>query len=167
MGILEILGKVGFDWKVALANLVNFLIIFYLLRTLIFKTLGNAIKERNKKISDGIKNAEIALSQKDEAEAAKNQIIADAHKESAQMVKTMQSEIEERRLVLLAKAGEEVENLITQGKKVLEVEKEKMIAEAKNELAGIIVSATEKVLDGTKVQIENSLVEKAISNLGK
>ena len=88
-GILEILGNIGFDWRVALANIVNFLIIFYLLKKFAFGPIRKVISEREGKIRDGIENAtraETALTMAGEerkrvlaeAGASANDIIAEA-----------------------------------------------------------------------------------------
>ena len=58
--LLEILGKIGFDWQVALANTVNFLIIFFLLKKFIFPSISKHITERQKKISEGLEKAKEA-----------------------------------------------------------------------------------------------------------
>jgi F0F1-type ATP synthase membrane subunit b/b' len=56
----EILGKIGFDWQVALANLVNFLIIVFLLKKFAFKPIAKIIQDRQNKINEGLENAKKA-----------------------------------------------------------------------------------------------------------
>ena len=66
--MLEILGNIGFDWPVALANLVNFLIIFFLLHKFVFKPLGKTVEKRKRDIADGLaaadKNQQLLLDTK-------------------------------------------------------------------------------------------------------
>jgi F-type H+-transporting ATPase subunit b len=76
---MEVLAKLGFDWKVALANLVNFLIIYLLLRNVVFKKLGNAIRERREKIQAGLDDAEKAKTALIMADHEKEQILNDGH----------------------------------------------------------------------------------------
>ncbi|MDP3989229.1 MAG: F0F1 ATP synthase subunit B [bacterium] len=60
----DILTKIGFDWQLALASLVNFLIIFWILKRYFFKPLGDTIEERQKRIEGGLRDAhesELAL----------------------------------------------------------------------------------------------------------
>lgn len=54
--ILHTLGQIGFNWHVALANLLNFLIIFFILKKYVFKKVFAIIDERNLKIQKGIDN---------------------------------------------------------------------------------------------------------------
>lgn len=84
--MLEILGKVGFDWQVALANLVNFAIVFVVLNFLVFKPLKKVITERQSKIQQGLDDAEKAKSALVEASAQKEELMRDAYKESQDIV---------------------------------------------------------------------------------
>jgi F-type H+-transporting ATPase subunit b len=84
--ILNILGSVGFNWHVALANFFNFLIILFLLNKFFFKKLGKTINERHSVIERGLnqaKDAEKALASADEE---KRNIIQSAHKERDSIV---------------------------------------------------------------------------------
>ena len=71
MAILDILGKIGFDWQVAVANLVNFLIIFFILKRYAFKPIANIIKERQDQVNEGLDNAKLAETNLMQAEQEK------------------------------------------------------------------------------------------------
>lgn len=84
--ILNILGSVGFNWHVALANFINFLIILFLLNVFFFKKIGKTIDRRHDVIERGLnqaRDAELALSR---AEEEKKVIIKSAHKEKEAIV---------------------------------------------------------------------------------
>ena len=75
---MEILAKIGFDWQVALANLVNFLIIFFLLKKFLFGPIAKTLAERKKAISEGLQNAALATDALSEAKKEGDKIIAEA-----------------------------------------------------------------------------------------
>ncbi len=62
---------------------------------------------------------------------------------------------------MLAEAKAEVDKMIEGGKKTLEAEKVKMVADAKKEIVGLVMLATEKIT-GTK---DSGLQEKAVKEL--
>jgi F0F1-type ATP synthase membrane subunit b/b' len=98
---MEVLAKLGFDWKVALANLVNFLIIYLLLRNVVFKKLGNAIRERREKIQAGLDDAEKAKTALIMADHEKEQILNDGHlKVKELLVEYQRSKVIKRQLSL-------------------------------------------------------------------
>ncbi len=79
--ILNILGSVGFNWHVALANFVNFLIILFLLNKFFFGKIGKTLDERHKVIEHGLTQAREAEVKLSSAEDEKHSIIKSAHKE--------------------------------------------------------------------------------------
>lgn len=58
--ILHTLGQIGFNWHVALANFINFLIIFFILKKFVFNKVFAVIDKRNSEIKEGLQNKEDA-----------------------------------------------------------------------------------------------------------
>jgi len=79
--ILNILGSVGFNWHVALANFLNFLIILFLLNKFFFRKIGKTIEERQVIIERGLGQAAEAERALAAAENEKQEIIKGARKE--------------------------------------------------------------------------------------
>lgn len=84
--ILNILGSVGFNWHVALANFINFLIILFLLNKFFFGKLGKVISNRQEVIERGLSEALDAEKALAKADAEKKDIIKLARKESHAIV---------------------------------------------------------------------------------
>ena len=80
-----ILGKIGFDWHVALANLVNFLIILFVLKKFAFGPVGKMIDDRKKKIKEGLENADKCKIELENANLQKDEILKEA-KNNAQKI---------------------------------------------------------------------------------
>lgn len=143
--IQNILGQLGFDWKVALANLVNFLIIFYLLRNVVFRKIGVAITERQEKIKKGLEDARLAEEALLLAESEQEKIIKEAHKESRLVAENAKKEALEAKAKTLLLAEKEAEEM--KAKKLLEIERYKEEEEKKMRLAyvDLVVAGVEKV----------------------
>ncbi len=84
--ILNILGSVGFNWHVALANFINFLIILFLLNKFFFGKLGKTIQTRHEIIERGLSNASDAEKALAEAEEEKRKIVKEAKTEGQEIV---------------------------------------------------------------------------------
>ena len=85
--ILNILGSVGFNWHVALANFFNFLIILFLLNKFFFKKIGITINTRQGIIERGLNQARDAEKALAEAGEEKNEILKNARKERNTIVR--------------------------------------------------------------------------------
>jgi F-type H+-transporting ATPase subunit b len=155
--MLDILAKIGFDWQVALANFINFIIIFFLLRKFAFKPISKVIKERQDKIAEGLLNAEKAKTelmmaeetgknQINQAKIQANEIIIEAQNNANLILSSSQEE------ALITKSG-----IIKEGQKQIEEKKVSMIKELEKETAYLIVDSLEKILreNLTKDQQEN------------
>lgn len=161
---MEVLSKLGFDWKVALANLVNFLIIYYLLRNVVFKKLGAAIKERREKIQGGLDNAEKAQTALMMAENEKERILVEGHQEAKEIVLSAQTSGE--KIIEKAKTEAEIEAAKIKQATLKEIDtlRENQKEEIQNKSIDLIISGIETVL---KKELDSSKTERLIKELVK
>lgn len=164
-GILGTLGNIGFDWQVALVNLVNFLIIFLILRHLAFKPIQRVIEKRQNIIKQGLLDAEQAKADLQSSEvqgegiisAAKqeaNSILAEASSKGRQAVDQAQKDALLERASILAKAGKDAESVHA-----------KMTDDFTKEAVVLVISATETVLKSSVDQKANEVfIKKVLSN---
>lgn len=154
------------DWKLMVAQAVNFAIVIFVLYRFALKPLKKLMDERASTIAGGLENAEkqkaLLLAQKEEYEKT----LAQARAEASDIMKDMKKEAELKRAELLEAAQGEAQALFLANKKQMEVEKEKIIKDAKAEIATMVVNATEKVLGETvNAKVESKLVEESIKQL--
>lgn len=160
--MLEILGKVGFDWQVALANFINFLIIFWVLKRFAFKPILKIIEERKEKIQSGLEDAEKAKTEllmaeeigKKEINKAKikaNTIIGEAEKKATSVIETSKEDA----LSVKSKIIEDAQIDILKKKNSIKKELEK-------ENVNLIINGMEKIL---KENLTKEQQEKYIKNI--
>lgn len=158
------IGTFHIDWKIIVAQVINFAIVLFILQFLALKPLKKLMKERSERIegglSDAAKNAEILKNTKKEYD----EIISKARIEAHDIFQEGKKEAEEKKKEMIESAGKEVENMINNGKKVLEAEKSKMIEEAKEEIVSLVVKATEKLLESHN---DSSFDKKALEQIKK
>jgi F-type H+-transporting ATPase subunit b len=154
------------DWKLMLAQMVNFAVVFFVLYRFALKPLKKLMDERGKTIAGGLENAEkqkeLLSAQKAEYDAT----LAQARTEAATIMKEVKKDAEIKRAELLESAKEEAQALVAAGREQLKAEKEKMLGEAKGELVSMVTRAAEKVLGETvNAKVESKLVEESIKNI--
>lgn len=155
----EVLGKLGFDWKVALANLVNFLIIFWLLRNVVFKKIAAAIKERREKIQAGLDDAEKAKTELMMAGHEKERILTEGHMEVKAML--VDAEAVKSEMIETAKVDAELASRAIKESAMKDIEAlaERHAAQIKERSVELIVSGLEKIL---KEEVDEKKVESMI-----
>ena len=134
------------DWKIIVAQIINFAIVFLVLYLFALKPLKKLMSDREEKIKKGVDdaNSNAELIEKTKQEYAN--IINNARAEANKLCKQGKLEAEAKKVEIIALAQKEVEQMISSGKKTLETEKAKIIEEAKKEIVMLAMTATEKVL---------------------
>jgi F-type H+-transporting ATPase subunit b len=138
------------DWKIIIAQSINFVVVLFILNFLIVKPLKKLMRERSLTIEGGLddaaKNKELLKNTKKEYE----DVLAKARTEAHEIFLEGKKDAEDKKKIMIEDAKKEVENMILSGKKTLESEKIKIIEEAKGEIVSLVVKATEKLLESHK-----------------
>ena len=138
------------DWKLMIAQIINFGLVFLVFYFLAAKPLRKLMKERTEEIEGGLTNAktneELLKATKTEYESA----LQKARLEADAIFQESKKEVLKKREEMIENAKKEVAVMIETGKKSLEQEKVKMLSDAKNELASLAILAAEKVIQERK-----------------
>ncbi len=164
MDIMEILGKVGFDWRMALANLVNFLIIFWILKRYAFKPIARIIKEREDKIAQGLEDAQKAKSEHQMAQQNYERTMANARKESQDLIAKAHEQGDAMLKKATAETEEKTTKIVNDARALIEKEKKQMSKELEHKTAHIAVQIAQKIL-GREIDVKGD--EKLIKDITK
>jgi len=149
------------DWKIIIAQIINFGIALAVLYHFALKPLNKLMKERTDKIEKGINDAKSNQEVLEKTKAEYNKVINQAKMETAFMFQEGKKEVETKKIAMMEKAKKEVASMIENGKKTLESEKIKMIEQARGEITSLAVKITEKLLNDKN----DSYEEKAVKEL--
>jgi F-type H+-transporting ATPase subunit b len=145
-GISKITQDFGISWPFILAQILNFSIVAFVLGKFAFKPVLATLDERQQKIASGLKYAE---DMKAKLEAVQQESLASAKKAQAEASriideagKAAKEFLEKQQQESAAKANE----ILVRAQQVIELEKRKMLAEARTEIARLVVATTQRVL---------------------
>ena len=150
---MELLHSLGIDWRLFLAQLVNFTILLAILYRFLYKPILKLLRERTEQIDQGLKNAAEAEKKLATTAFDYDQKMLEARKQAQAVLDETKTQSAALKTDLLKKAQEEAEKFIADGRQSLEQEKHAMLKEARMELAGLVMSATKIVL-GKVVTLE-------------
>lgn len=134
------------DFKLMLAQLFNFGLVFVCLYFIAAKPLRKLISDRDAEIRKGLDDAKTNRDMLENTAKESEAAMRKARTEANEIFDKAKKEVEKKKTEMIENAKKEVSDMLAQGKKMLDTEREKMIAEAKNEVAGLVISATEKIL---------------------
>ena len=151
------------DWKLMLAQLVNFIIVLGVLYKFAYKPILKVLNDRTIKIEKGLKDAEIAQKKMEEIVIKEKEVMTEARREAQKILTEAESRGKKSQDEMVAEAKVKIDKTVEEAKNKIESEKAKMIQEVKTEISGLVVSATEKIL-GEKIDAkkDSELINQAI-----
>ena len=161
----SLLTQLGIDWKLLIAQIINFLVLLAILYKFLYKPVFKILHDREEKIEKSLRQAERIEKNLFESEAEKSKIVAEARNEAGKVIAESKETAEKIRNELINQAKLDSLNTLEQGKKQLQAERETMFKELRGEVADMVRTATEKILrkkmdsDQDKQAIEKSLEE--------
>lgn len=160
---MEVLAKLGIDWKLLIAQAVNFIVLLWVLKRYAYRPILRALEARTKKIEQGLKDA--ALSQEKLASSVEEEkkVMAAAREEAREILMKAEASAKERDARMLEETKGKIDKMISDADAHLAEEKARLIREAKSELSELVVTATKKVLgDAVDAKVDNNLVQAAL-----
>lgn len=160
-----LLEQLGIDWKLFLSQMVNFFILLLVLRAFVYKPLLIAIRERNKKIKEGLSKAAEADIRLKEVDAIAKEKIKEADFEAVAIIKSTEQKAKELASTLQEQAEQKQQELLRQAQasyeKAQEESKRKVLEQAGELVRKFIVKTV-----GLKPEaIDEALVNKAIESM--
>ncbi len=146
----SIISTFHIDWKIIVAQAINFAIVFVVLYIFALKPLNKMMKERSEKISKGLLDAKESniLLQKAEEEYKEN--TAKLRKISIDAEKELRKDLEKLRAENLEKIKMDNEEWKKSRIKQMEIDKKTLVESAKNELASLAMLAARKIMEDSK-----------------
>ncbi len=140
---MEILSEFGFDLKLFVAQILNFLILAFLFKKFLYKPLLGAVKKREDEIKKGLENAEKAEKAMISAEEKKDEIINKAAKEAEKIINESKKSAQSISENMLLESRTESEKIIKNAKEQANLEKEAI----EKQISSIAAKASQKILE--------------------
>lgn len=163
MDITEIFSKIGFDFRIFLFNLFNFIIIGLLIYKFVFKKISSIIEERNKVINEGIerykKSDEILQIAKIDAE----KIILESKLEAKKIIDSATENAKKISEEIINDAKAKSASIIEKSKLQAEKIQEEYMQKLRESLSEIVIKASKIVIERdlciSKQEVEKILKE--------
>jgi F-type H+-transporting ATPase subunit b len=155
------------DWITVSAQIVNFLVLVYLLQHFLYKPVVQAMDKREKRITDRLREAEAR-----EKEAKRE---ADEYARKSEQMETerrslmdrYEQEAREEKQDLLTKAREEVKETRGQWQRQAEQEKREFLADLRRRTGATVTSIARRALaDLADAELEERVIDVFVERLG-
>jgi len=136
----------GVDLPKLLFQVINFLLLLYLLNRFLFKPVLKLLDEREARIKKGLEDAEAAARDRELAKAEREAALDEARKEAQAMVARANKIAEDSRAEILAEAKEQAEKVTARAREEITAEKERAMSELRATVADLALQAAGRLV---------------------
>jgi F-type H+-transporting ATPase subunit b len=159
-GVIDINGTV-------IVELITFLVMLAILARWVYPEIVKLAEARQRAIADQLREAEKARADAEAHLKDAQARLEDARKTAQGVVDAAAKSAEQLRREMKERAEDEAKRIAEAARKTIDVERDKAIQAVRGEVAGLVVTATEKVIGETlDLTKHRQLIEKAIAEVG-
>ncbi|MBU0540541.1 F0F1 ATP synthase subunit B [Patescibacteria group bacterium] len=162
-----VLGTLGINWKLFIAQLINFAVVALVVWKWIYKPLLKLMDERTKKISDGLEFSKDATLQLEQIKAEKEVVMRQAKSDAIGLIEDAKRKAEDVKKEKLDQAKAEIEKLVEEGKERMENERRSSFDLLKRDAADLTASLAENLLSALDAKTRHELVKDSLQNIEK
>ena len=144
---MEALQKLGIDWKLLIAQIINFVILLWLLKRFAYKPIVDLLEKRKKEIAESTENADRIKKELEQTQTKSQQIIKNAEIEAAEIVKKAREGADKTKEEIIAQAKIRANREIESAAEKIKSEKEKMSWELRKETTYLAIKLAKKILE--------------------
>ncbi|KKQ52787.1 MAG: ATP synthase subunit b [Parcubacteria group bacterium GW2011_GWD2_38_11] len=161
----ELISTFHIDWKLIIAQLVNFAIVLFVLKRYAYGPVLKMMEDRSEKIEKGIADAENAGKKLTEITEKEKEVLVEARKQAQEIIAKAEESATKSKEEIVVEAKAQAEKILADSAKKIEQEKNQMMQEVKGQIASLVISATSKIID-EKLDLEKdkAIIEKAIND---
>ena len=162
----EFITHFGIDWKLFLAQIVNFGVILFVLRKFAYQPILNMLRVRREMIEGGLEMRKEAEKNLKESDEMRNRTLQQAHAEALGIVSRAEQIGKEKQEEILKQTDVKVEGIIGDARRMIEQEKEKMSDVVYSEAEQLVRLGIAHVIGKlTASERDNVLISEALSEL--
>jgi F-type H+-transporting ATPase subunit b len=143
---VEFFNAFGVDVPKLLFQVINFLLLLYLLNRFLFKPVLNLLDERERRIRKGLEDAEAAARDRELAQAEREAALDEARKEAQAMIARATKIADDSRAEILADAKAQAEKVTSRATEEITAEKERAMAELRATVADLALEAAGRLV---------------------
>lgn len=142
----QLLAVFGVNWKLLLAQGINFALLLIILSYFLYKPILKIIDERREKIAEAVKTAEAAERRLSDAKTESDGLVGAASREAEALVASARTRANEHGLEIVRAAESRADSILADAGARAEEAKRQALLQSEKEIARAAMLAAEKIL---------------------
>jgi F-type H+-transporting ATPase subunit b len=144
--ITQIFSNFGVTWPKFIAQVILFLLVYWVLNKYAFGPVLKMLTERRRRIEEGQHNAERIKKQLADAELRYQEVLRKANEDATRLLEEARTSSDAISQKQLQQAIKDAEGIIAKAHDTIVQERNKMVSEVKKEMVDLVVKTTAKVV---------------------
>lgn len=160
--------QLGIEPQLLLAQIINFLIILFVLSKLLYKPIIGMIEKRKKEIAEGLALTEKMRIAEEKLKEKEERLLTEARREARNIVEEGEKEGEEARKDIIARARSEADEIVVKGREDVDSLREKMEKDVRHAALELAAAMTRRLIASVFSSAEqHRLITKQLKELEK
>lgn len=157
----------GINGPFLISQIINFLVLFFVLKRILYKPVLNMLETRREKIRESLAAAETARAEAATRGKENEEIIARAHAEARQIVQRAEESARRREADILAKAQQEAGAVSERERQQIAYERQQAMSQLRDEVARLSLDIARRTVSASLIneaahsRIVNEVLEEA------
>ena len=161
----ELFSQLGIEWKLLLAQGVNFIVLLFVLTKFVYKPLIKIIEERRKKIELGVKGGERAEQIIKKAEEERLGIVKEADTKAVAIISEAEKNAQKKAQEIALQADKKAQQTLREVLLLADRKQKEEMEKVSNEAKKLVRDAIIKTVELKPEQIDDKLIEEAVKGL--
>ncbi len=162
----ELIQHFGIDWKLLLAQAINFFILLFLLQRFAYKPIMRLLKDRKREIEKGLEYTEQAREELKRTDVRREETLQKARQDALGIVTEAETVGKKKKEEIIQEANKKVEGVVHDAKRMLAEEKAKMGETVYKNAQELVKEGIIKVLGRLPAEEKNKLlIQEALKEL--
>ncbi|MDD5067999.1 MAG: F0F1 ATP synthase subunit B [Candidatus Pacebacteria bacterium] len=162
----DLLNHLGVDWKLLLAQVVNFAILAFVLGKFAYKPILGMLKKRSDDIEEGLRASEESKERLSKTKIIEEERILAADKKALSMVQAAETTAKVRGEAIMEDSKKKSEGMVESAHKSIEQERGRMAEEVGKEASMFVRMGLEKVIGKMDFnERDNALIAEALKEM--
>ena len=163
---MEILEQFGINGKLLVVQIINFTVLLFVLKKLLYKPLIKILDKRRAAVAESMETAEKMKKEQEELEEKVAAELKKAKAEAAGIVSKADDAANQLTATKTAEARAQAEKIVEDARTAVAQEKADILDSVRDEVVGLVVAGTEKLLD-KKVSGDEAFVKDTLAKIKK
>ncbi|RME59274.1 ATP synthase F0 subunit B [Candidatus Parcubacteria bacterium] len=163
----ELLTKLGIDWKLLLAQIVNFLVLLLVLKKFVYQPIIHVLHERKRKIQEGIEKAARAEERLKEAGEYAKEKLNEAEQHAVHIIRDAEKRGKEKEQKIIQQAHQKERELLQNAERLIAAKALETKQRIAREAEALVRDACARLAHLAPEQFDKELIAQAVREAAK